>query len=191
MKKLFLSAFLATALLSGANAQTVISNDYGSPITGAAGQQVGESSEEQPLGGFDLSYQALDGGFGMGLTWVFNSLVLNFSWLAGDTDKYIEKNEGWRAGVGFNYRHWLSDFLYIEGQAGLEYSHVTVKIKGGDSESDGNLGLFVTPRVGIPLLTIGDAKWGIVAGYRWDFNKFKFKKEYTDDYFTIGIVATL
>ena len=191
MKKLFLSAFMATAFLFGASAQTVITNDYGSPITGADGQSVSDSDDEREVGSFDLSYQAISGGFGMGITWVFNYLVINASFLSGDTDKYIEKNEGWRAGIGANYRHWLADFIYIEGQAGVEYSHSTIKMKGGDKNSDGDVGLFVTPRVGIPFLNIANTKWGIVAGYRWDFNKFKFKKENTDDYFTIGIVATL
>lgn len=191
MKKLFLSAIMATTLLFGANAQTVITNDYGSPVTGADGQQVSDNDDERAKGGIDISYQAVDGGFGMGFSMVFNYLVFNVSWISGDTDKYIEKNEGWRAGVGLNYRHWLTDFLYIEGQAGVEYSHATLKMKGGDKNSDGDFGMFVTPRVGVPLLNIADAKWGIVAGYRWDFNKFKFSKEYTADYFTIGIVATL
>ena len=47
MKKLFLSAIMATTLLFGANAQTVITNDYGSPVTGADGQQVSDNDDER------------------------------------------------------------------------------------------------------------------------------------------------
>ena len=190
MKRMFLSAIMATAFLFGANAQTVITNDYSSPITQAEGQQIDNSDDEKSSASFDLSYQGIENGFGLGMTWVFNHFAINFSWLEGDTNQYITKNEGWRAGIGLNYRHWLSDFFYIEGQAGIEYTHATLKMKGGDKYSDGDFGLFLTPRIGIPLINISDGKLGIVAGYRWDFNKFKFSKENTADYFTIGILGT-
>ena len=60
---------------------------------------------------------------------------------------------------------------------------------GEDKESDGNLGLFVTPKIGLRLFTWDEIDWGIQAGYRWDFQEFKFSKAYTADYFTIGIIG--
>lgn len=126
----------------------------------------------------------------MGMSYVIGNIVINGSYLSGDTDKYITKNEGWRIGIGGNYRYWLTDFLYAEGQAGIEYSHVSIEVKQGtktESNSDGNVGMFLTPRIGLPLFKLWGGKLGVVAGYRWDFNKFKFSKDYTDKYFTIGI----
>ena len=60
----------------------------------------------------------------------------------------------------------------------------TVKSKTTDDKaSDSNLGLFITPRLGIKLFN----NCTLVAGYRWDIDEFKFKKEYTVDYFTLGL----
>ncbi|MBR1879409.1 MAG: hypothetical protein IJ804_01440 [Prevotella sp.] len=176
------------------NAQTVIANDYGSPISGADGQSVNSNDDEEELkSSFDISYQAIENGFGLGMTWVFNHIVLNGSMISGETNSYIKKNEGWRIGLGLNYRHWLANFLFIEGQAGVEYTHGTVEIKVSKNEtsenSEGNFGMFLTPRVGLKALKIAGTDWGVVAGYRWDFNKFKFDKDYTAKYFTIGLIG--
>lgn len=175
MKKIVLFITFATAFCTGINAQETIQNDG----TG---------------GSFDMSYQAIDGGFGLGLTWVANYLVINASFLQGDTDANIKKNEGWRAGIGGNYRYWFSNAIFAEAQAGVEYTHVSQEYNYNgytNKDSDGNVGLFFTPRLGAKLFTVSDINVGVVAGYRWDFNKFKFKKEYTDDYFTIGIIAVM
>lgn len=70
----------------------------------------------------------------------------------------------------------------------MQYLHATAKIKGGDEEEkNGEFGLFLTPRLGVKLFNIGGDYLSLVGGYRWDFNEFKFKKEYTRDYFTIGL----
>ena len=47
MKRLLFTAVMATAFFFGTNAQTVINNDYSSPITGADGQSVSQSSDEE------------------------------------------------------------------------------------------------------------------------------------------------
>ena len=191
---------LALCSFGIANAQVVVENDYeGSLITtnenNTTSSKNGTSMAEESsnlLNSIDISYQAIDNGFGLGWTGIINNFMFNVSWLSGDTDKYVTKNSGWRAGIGGNYRYWLTNFLYAEGSAGVEYSHYSVEYKVDNKtskESDGDFGLFVTPRIGVKLFKIANDYYGIVAGYRWDFNKFKFKKENTDDYFTIGFIG--
>jgi len=81
--------------------------------------------------------------------------------------------------------------LYVEGVIGVQYSHQSVKAADGEKESEGNLGLWASPKIGVLLINTSKSEplWiGLQAGYRWDVNEFKFKKDYTNDYFTIGIV---
>ena len=128
---------------------------------------------------------------GIAMDFTFGNLDLQYQYITGETNKSITKNKGWRAGIGYNYRHWLTNRLYVEGIAGVQYSHATIEVYG-EKESDGNLGLWASPKVGVLLFNIGgktEPMWiGLQAGYRWDVNEFKFKKGYTADYFTIGFV---
>lgn len=148
------------------------------------------STQEEPLlGGISIEYQAIENAFAAGFNIVYNHVAFCLSMVEGDTNSYVTKNSGWRAGLGYNQRYWLNKFLYVEGTAGVEYSHSKVEYKDEDGESGGNIGLFVTPKIGVKLFNWDDTDWGIQAGYRWDFNEFKFSKAYTADYFTIGIVG--
>lgn len=148
------------------------------------------SDQEEPLlGGVSVEYQAIENSFAAGFNIVYNHFALCLSMMEGDTNSYVTKNSGWRAGLGYNYRYWLNKSIYVEGTAGVQYSHSKIEYQDEEGESGGNLGLFATPKVGVKLFTWGDYTWGIQAGYRWDFNKFKFSKAYTADYFTIGIVG--
>lgn len=198
MKRILSLAVLAIAFIISANAQTAYANDNNSQAKIEDGQSVITNSDdknEKSRSGMDFSYHAVENGFGLGFSMIFDYVVLNFSSISGDTDKYITKNDAWRAGLGGNYRYWIANFIYAEGQAGIEYSHASLEYKidskNKKKESDGNIGLFVTPRIGLKLFKLWDIDWGVTAGYRWDFNKFKFDKEHTDDYFTIGISATM
>ena len=47
MKRLLFTAVMATAFFFGTSAQTVINDDYSSPITGADGQGVSQSSDDE------------------------------------------------------------------------------------------------------------------------------------------------
>ena len=148
------------------------------------------SNQEEPLlGGLSIEYQAIENAFAAGFNIVYNHFGLLLSMVEGETNSYVTKNSGWRVGAGYNYRYWLNKSVYVEGTAGVEYSHSKVEYKEGEGEKGGNFGLFATPKVGIKLFKWDDTDWGIQAGYRWDFNKFKFSKEYTADYFTVGIVG--
>lgn len=145
--------------------------------------------EEYFQNSLTFEYQAVDNAFGIGATFVANHLNINFSLIDGDKNAYIEENSAWRIGAGYNHRFWLNSFLFLEGAVGAQYTHSKVKYDGGGKDSEGNIGMFVTPKVGLKLFHWSDIDWGIQAGYRWDFHKFKFTKEYTADYFTIGLLG--
>ena len=145
-------------------------------------------NEEMPFsGGLTFEYQAVEDAFGFGATLVADNFTLNGGWVESDYDKYV-KSSAWRIGAGYNYRIWLNSSLFIDGAVGVQYTHAKVEY-GEDKERDGNLGLFVTPKIGLRLFTWDEIDWGIQAGYRWDFQEFKFSKAYTADYFTIGIIG--
>lgn len=149
-------------------------------------KEAGESVKLDSGIGFDyMAIENTSGGFGINL--IFDGFLLNFKTVKGDTDSYVTKNKSWGVGIGGNRRCWLSKYFFVEGQFGVEYVHSSLKYKVDKNkttkDSNGDLGLFVTPRIGIKL----GKGLGIVAGYRCDFAKFKFNKENTSDYFTVGI----
>lgn len=145
-----------------------------------------------------------DGGFGVGLDYVFSYINVNAAYIFGKTDDNVTDNAGWQIGIGGNYRYNISKVFYVEGRAGIGYYHWSTKYKyqSGEKEVGPSWGnhhttvatydyekntaneaeLYVSPRVGVHLFK----NLSIVAGYRWDFVKFKFDKEHTNDYFTIG-----
>ena len=173
--------------LGSVNAQKVIKDN----IDGSAANSENLAKVNEGLdlnSGFGIEYQGIEDGFGMGMNLVINHFVLSGSMYSLDTNGYIETNEGWKLGAGYNHRHWFNKSIYIEGTVGVQYWNHKMEIDG-EEDSNGEFGLFVTPRVGLKLFKIWDTDWAINAGYRWDFNKFKFSKDYTSDYFTIGLTA--
>lgn len=167
---------------------------------------------KQTEGYVSADYQAIDGGFGLGFNVIVNHFVFTGAFTEGQTNADITENNGWNIGVGYSHRYWLGKQLYIEGQAGVGYYHGSMKIKyvsgtknnssptlghyttntySYKTESNGDFGMFLTPRIGLKLLKVKDTEWGVVAGYRWDFIKFKFNKDYTADYFTIGVMGKI
>ena len=180
-------------MLSSTQAQKVIKTDVNrtettsKPTNGT--EAAGESADL--TSGCSFDYLGIEDAFGLSYNLIFNHLLLNFRMVSGDTNSVVTSNEAWSAGVGYNYRYWLAKSLYIEGQAGVEYAHATLEYKDSNrktvKDSNGDFGLFLSPRIGLNLFKLWDCDWGVVAGYRWDFNKFKFSKEYTSDYFTIGL----
>ena len=152
------------------------------------------SVEEDDQSGFCIEYLGLDGedSFGIGLDLAVYYVNLGFDIYQYDTSGNIKKNEGWDLHLGGHKRFWWNIF-FLEGNLGLAYCHATYQIKGGDKEKNGDFGLYLNPRVGIKLFNTGSlglGSLGITASYRWIFEKFKFKDEYTCDYFTIGLCFT-
>lgn len=159
---------------------------------------------------WSVDYLGLDGGSGLGLNLSVGHVVLTGGLTFGDKPEGITENEGWNIGLGYGYRYWLGKSLFVEGQVGAAYYHGTIKYRyvsdtqghygvsgryyttntyATEKETSSEFGAFLTPRVGLKLFKFKDQKIGLVAGYRWDFVKFKFDKEHTADYFTIGIMG--
>lgn len=144
---------------------------------------------EHPQGGLEFVYQAIDNtNFAMGYDVLFGNFSVNFVVANPDLPSGYT-GEFYRIGAGLNQRYWY-DKAFVEVGIGVEYTYSKVESGYGSNKikvkSDYE-GLYFTPRIGVKLFQLWKMEWGIVAGYRWDFNKFKFKKEYTDDYFTIGL----
>lgn len=181
--------FFACALFIAAtvDAQKVITDDVNRTATTQISTAHGHDDEVNYLNsGAGIDYQSIENGYGIGLNFAFKYLLVDLSFGSADND-YIDVSS-WSAGIGGQYRYWFNKWLYIEGRAGVQYLHATAKVKEGDEkESNGDFGLFLTPRLGVKLFKLGSDYLSLVGGYRWDFNKFKFKKEYTSDYFTIGL----
>lgn len=198
MKKIFLFVLLTIAVLGHVNAQNVIANDYSSPITGVEGQDSSEDLQEQQ-GGTDFEYQAYEDGGGIGMNYVFNHVILGGSVAWGEESDYKKDVTVWNAYLGANHRYFLGTrSVWIEGRAMVGYKHGSMKVATYSSsrsskiewekESEGGLFLGISPRFGVNLIHFknGDIL-SVVAGYRWDFYKFKFNKENTSKYFTIGV----
>ena len=85
--------------------------------------------------------------------------------------------------------HYSYEFLaseeYVENVIGYGDNKkvYTTAVQKWDETSDGNFGLFVTPRVGLVL----GKSIALTAGYEWNFLDFKFDKEHRSDYFTVGL----
>lgn len=182
MKKLIMMVVIAFTTLS-MNAQKVMVDNVNASTTKSENlTETIESDDVHSLIGYGLEYQAVEDGFGIGIDFSIMHFIISFSMYNLDTNDLIDKNEGWKLGIGYHHRYWFNKYIYLEGSAGVQYWEHKMEM-GGDENSNGEFGLFLTPKLGLKLFKY----CGITAGYRWDFNKFKFSKDYTADYFTVGL----
>lgn len=170
-----------------------------------------ESKVKRLNSGIEFEYLAIEKGFGLGVNLVFKNILVSFVSTSGDSNNNVKNISGWNLGAGYNYRHYFTNFLYIEGRAGVGYYHGSYEYRVESSktrytpsqhgknnttstkwekESNGEFGVFISPRIGIKLFKLWGSDLSAVAGYRWDFQKFKFNKENTADNFTIGLSFT-
>lgn len=182
MKKLF---FLVMALFAftTSNAQKIVTDDVDGVDTVKVSTNHGTDEEVNYLNsGAGFDYLFIENGYGLGYNMVFKHLLIDLEYRSADNDYF--DSSSWSVGLGGQYRYWFCKWLYIEGRLGVQYLHTSVKVKSTDDKaSDGSLGLFITPRLGVKLFK----NYTLVAGYRWDIDEFKFKKDYTADYFSIGL----
>ena len=101
----------------------------------------------------------------------------------GKTNNVVTDNSNWNILGGFHYTYFLTKALYVDARAGVGYGHSSIRFKGGAKESNGDVFLHISPRIGYNFFSNG----GLVVGYGWNFTKFKFSKEYKSDYFFVGI----
>lgn len=186
MKKIVFFAF-ALFFAVTVNAQKVVTDDVDNTATTTTSTAHGNDEEVNYMNsGGGLDYMAVDDGFGLGINYVFGHVLVDLSYVSQGNDYY--DSSCYTIGVGGQYRYWFNKTLFIEGRAGIHYRYGTFEFKLEDEKtSDGKFGMFITPRIGLRLFKVGGNDLSLVAGYRWDFNEFKFNKENTADYFTVGL----
>lgn len=186
MKKIVFSAF-ALLFAVTMNAQKVLTDDVDNTATTQMSTAHGNNEEVNYLNsGGGVDYLVIEDGFGLGLNMAFKHLLIDLTYASQGDNNY--DLSAYTIGIGGQYRYWFNKSLYIEGRAGVQFRHASVELKDYDEKaSSDKFGLFITPRIGLKLFKIGGNDLSLVAGYRWDFNEFKFKKDYISDYFTIGL----
>ena len=188
MKNLICLAILSIAFGFNANSQTVITNDYSSSSSSIQSQNFTSDDDIQEQGsGVALSYHAIEDGWGLGMDMVMGYFVLGYGMYFGDKGDYLSTNDGYEIYLGGNYRYFFTKNLYFDARVLGGYYSWTSKMKGKGAEEEkvreGFVGL--SPLVGLQFGNVA-----ITAGYRWDWVKFKFKKENCLDRFTAGISYT-
>lgn len=142
-----------------------------------------------------LEYLAIEDGFGFSLSSQEDGIVHGIEAWWGKTNDVLTRNWAWNIFIGWQDRYFLFKNFFVEGKIVIKWENYKSKMKMPAYDKDGNetykeesiyndyLGLVVSPRVGLKFCK----KFAITAGYRWDFNKFKFKKKDTMDFFTVGV----
>jgi hypothetical protein len=182
MKRLLFTAFMATAFLFGANAQTVISNDYSSPITGADGQGVSQSSDDEAE---SYSYGAVgfysfDGFENWGITYGGinpNGIGLDFALRMN-----FKKHGNFNADVLLNYSLGLVSKGSTQVALTLAFGpsfRTQDEFKGFNDKlkEEWDTGKFFCDGVLNPRLSIKMGKLALSAGYFYWAPKFKFSKD--------------
>lgn len=146
----------------------------------------------------DLSFRVMpefikpESGWGLGFLHIQAGYVdLGWYFGFGEENDYISSNEWNKGFLGGCYEFGANPF-YINLAAGLMYSHSVITYGSGSSkqeEKNGEFGLYLNPRINLYFYTSeSGGKVGVTAGYHWDFVKFKFDEDYTDKYWSFGIV---
>lgn len=192
MKKLFFSAIMATTFLLGANAQTVITNDYGTPITGADGQSITNDEEEESLGVFNLVYYGFDGFKNYGISDYFinpNGIGFDFN-IRMNFEKYGNYNVD--LGPNYSFKLWGKDKMKLFLSASVGPSFRIQNVPEISYDSRGNIkeesstkykfDMFANAR-----LTFNAGHITLSAGYFLWAAEFKFEDGYKADGFNVAL----
>lgn len=159
MKKFLLSALVALFMGLSANAQTVISNDYGSTTTSnPSNNPVNQTIEE------DFQKWGFVGEIGYG---------------------FLDIDGGWayKATIGASYS--FTNNFYAQGQIGYNSSNINDRIKTGKYSSvgyDASLHFITIPLELGYRLTTKDRLWGVIPFAGIGFNiGLSGKSEYDDE----------
>ena len=182
MKRLLFTAVMATAFFFGTSAQTVINNDYSSPITGADGQGVSQSSDDEAE---SYSYGAVgfysfDGFENWGIAYGGinpNGIGLDFAFRMN-----FKEHGNFNVDALLNYSVGLvsngSTQVALTFALGPSF-RTQDELKGVNSK--GNLewenGKFFCDGVVNPRLSVKLGKLALSAGYFYWAPKFKFSKD--------------
>ncbi len=132
--------------------------------------------------GMNFYYRGLDGcDLNVQYNLILKYIILDGGYAKGNGSNPSVTN--WNVGAGLNYRYWFNKYIYLEGSVGAQYMASIVEWNDVEGKkTDGDFGLFAMPKLGLSYKGVG-----VVAGYRWDFAKFKFDKEHTNDHFMVGL----
>lgn len=190
MKKMLLLAIMAIASLFSANAQTVIANDYSSPITGADGQNVNSDDDNESVSFVGLGYFSCNDWENYSISFMnytFNGVCAGVN-LRSNLE-FSEHQGTFNADVLINYSYGVyrnSDVkVMITGEAGPSLASRSYI----DSDGDISDGFFIDALIGIKGTVIFNNKVVLSAGYQIWAPKFKFGKDYNADgfYAQLGI----
>jgi len=203
MKKSILSAVIAVAMSLSANAQVVISSDFGTPVGSAedlnsdVNWSWNDDYHRQKAGGagniYDDDYDYDEPFFFAGASWYLNKATNSFGinlgyqgWnrLGGElnvmTDQSFKNFWDFNLNANWSFGLWRTGssmglLTFAVGPAFYLY-------KVGE-QTENQLDLVVDPRLEVRVNHIL-----ITAGYQQRFYKFKFTKEYTPDpMFHLGV----
>ena len=137
-------------------------------------------------GAWDVHYHAIDNGWGIGTSFS-RYFLFGFDYYFGKKSEGMSSNMGFEVYAGGDYRYHITEYFYLEGRIFAGYyewntSFNKVKGYGMDDVKVKEAFLGVSPRAGLRYKRVA-----ISAGYRWDWVKFKFKKENCLDRFNIGL----
>lgn len=182
MKKLLFSVLMASMYIVGVNAQNVITNNYGTPITGADGQSInsGDEGEDESFGYAGLMYYGFDGGENYG---IFASSV-NPNGVGSDYALRAQfkshGNVNTEFLINYSFGLWAQDsnrllFTVALGPSFRCYDKIEGIDKNGKVEYSS--GSFACDGIVNPRLTIKFGKLAITGGYYYWAPKFKFSKD--------------
>lgn len=192
MKKIFLSAIMAIAFLMGANAQTVITNDYGSPIRGADGQSVTNDDEEETLGIVNLVYYGFDGFKNYGLSDYFlnpNGFGVDFN-IRMNFEKYGNYNVD--LGPNYTFKLWSSDNMKLLLTASVGPSFRMQDVPEFSYDNRGNVKEESSTKYKFDMyanarLALNVSRFTVSAGYFLWAAEFKFSEGYKSDGFNVAL----
>ena len=135
-------------------------------------------------GAMDVQYHGIDNGWGIGISGGANYFFGGGDLFFGKTNDAVKTNTGYELYFGGNYRYHITENFYLEGRIFAGYYHwqIEYKLKGSEEQKADEAFFGLSPRAGLRF-----GKFAISAGYRWDWIKFKFKKENCLDRFNIGL----
>lgn len=165
--------FLLTAAIafstSAIFAQTVVKENINGEQTIEQKKLESDKSVDARYSGVEANFNFVDSGFTYGMTMIFNKFFINSDYLSFYDDPQGVTTNTWNIGAGYNYRHFFSKGLYIDGRAGVQYSNTKIEYSGSykslDDYNNGTFDLFVMPKIGLRI-TSGFA---ITAGYKITF----------------------
>lgn len=188
MRKFIYLAVLSMAFGLNAKSQTVITNDYNSSNSSAQSQSSFSNEDiQEQASDLAVSYHAIEDGWGLSMDMIMNYFVLGYGMYFGEKGDYLSSNDGFEIYIGGNYRYRFTKNLFFDARILGGYYSWKVKYEGkGGGEDKTNEGF-----VGLsPMLGAQFGNVSISVGYRWDWVKFKLKKENCLDRFTAGIAIT-